>query len=113
MSGEYFRDAGHEVSSAADGLEAVAEITRHPTKYGLVVSDLQLPGMDGLGVLKAAKVAQDRQLTEKMEGRELPEAAPGIADRLDAMGRRLARIERALSQLADDRSRAEVSGLGG
>ena len=48
---------GHEVSSAADGTEAVADITRHPTKYGLIISDLQLPGIDGLGVLKAAKAA--------------------------------------------------------
>ena len=48
---EYFRECGHEVSSAADGTEAVAEITRHPTKYGIIISDLQLPGVDGLGVL--------------------------------------------------------------
>jgi DNA-binding NtrC family response regulator len=156
---EYFREAGHEVSSAADGTEAVADITRHPTKYGLIISDLQLPGIDGLGVLKAAKAAnpsvaviivtgyasvdsavravrlgaydyltkpftlgqidvivrraaerqaleaENRHLARKMEGRDLPEAAPGIADRLDSIDRRLARIERALSELTGDRPR--------
>jgi two-component system response regulator AtoC len=54
---EYFRECGHDVSSAADGTEAVAEITRHPTKYGIIISDLQMPGVDGLGVLRAAKAA--------------------------------------------------------
>ena len=156
---EYFREAGHEVSSAADGTEAVADITRNPTKYGLVISDLQLPGIDGLGVLKAAKAAnpsvaviivtgyasvdsavravrlgaydyltkpftlgqidvivsraaerqaleaENRQLARKMEGRDLPEAAPGIAEQLDSIDRRLARIERALSELTGDRTR--------
>jgi CheY-like chemotaxis protein len=29
---EYFREAGHDVSSAGDGNEAVAEISCHPTK---------------------------------------------------------------------------------
>jgi len=156
---EYFRDAGHEVSAAADGTEAVADITRHPTKYGLIISDLQLPGIDGLGVLKAAKAAnpsvtviivtgyasvdsavravrlgaydyltkpftlgqievivsraaerqaleaENRQLALKMEGRDLPEAAPGIAARLDSIDQRLAHIERVLGELPDPRPR--------
>ena len=156
---EYFRDAGHEVSAAADGTEAVADITRHPTKYGLIISDLQLPGIDGLGVLKAAKAAnpsvtviivtgyasvdsavravrlgaydyltkpftlgqievivsraaerqaleaENRQLALKTEGGDLPEAAPGIAARLDSIDQRLAQIERVLSELPDPRPR--------
>ena len=156
---DYFREAGYQVSSASDGTEAVADITRNPTKYGLVISDLQLPGIDGLGVLKAAKAAnpsvaviivtgyasvdsavravrlgaydyltkpftlgqievivnraaerqaleaENRQLARKMEGRELPEAAPGIAAHLDSIDRRLARIERVLSELTGDKAR--------
>jgi DNA-binding NtrC family response regulator len=147
---EYFREAGHQVSSAADGTEAVAEITNHPTKYDLIISDLQLPGVDGLGVLKAAKAAnpatsviivtgyasvdsavravrlgaydyltkpftlgqidvivtraaerqaleaENRQLPRQPDGAELPQPAPGIADRLERIDARLARIERAL-----------------
>jgi two-component system, NtrC family, response regulator AtoC len=156
---EYFREAGHQVSAASDGAEAVADITSHPTKYGLVISDLQLPGVDGLGVLKAAKAAnpsvtviivtgyasvdsavgavrlgaydyltkpftlgqmdvivrraaerqtleaENRHLAREMEGRDIPEAAPGIADRLDSIDLRLARIERALSESTADRAR--------
>ena len=155
---EYFREAGHEVSAACDGTQAVAEITRNPSKYGLIISDLQLPGIDGLGVLKAAKAAnpavaviivtgyasvdsavravrlgaydyltkpftlgqievivrraaerqaleaENRHLAQKMEGRDLPEAAPGIAARLDSIDLRLVRIERALNELGGHRS---------
>ena len=52
---EYFRDRGHDVTSLADGRSAIAELERNPSKYALVVSDLQLPNVDGLGVLKAAR----------------------------------------------------------
>jgi DNA-binding NtrC family response regulator len=156
---EYFRELGHAVEAVGDGSKAVAEITSHPTKYGIVISDLQLPGVDGLGVLKAAKAvnpsiiviivtgyasvdsavqavrlgaydyltkpftlgqievimnraadrqaleAENRHLARKMEGRELQEVAPGIADRLDAIDLRLSRIERSLNDLADERGR--------
>jgi DNA-binding NtrC family response regulator len=156
---EYFRELGHDVDALPDGTQAVAEIAAHPSKYGIVISDLQLPGVDGLGVLKAAKAAnpsitviivtgyatvdsavravrlgaydyltkpftlgqievivnraadrqaleaENRQLARRMEGRDLPEVAPGIADRLDAIDLRLSRIERALNELADVRVR--------
>jgi DNA-binding NtrC family response regulator len=52
---DYFRDRGHDVSSAADGRAAIDELERNPSKYTLVVSDLQLPHVDGLGVLTAAR----------------------------------------------------------
>jgi DNA-binding NtrC family response regulator len=150
---EYFREAGHEVSSASDGNQAVAEIASHPTKYDFVISDLQLPGVDGLGVLKAAKAAnpsisviiitgyasvdsavravrlgaydyltkpftlgqidvivqraaerhaleaENRQLARKVDGREAADVPPDLVDRLDRIDARLARIERALSEL--------------
>lgn len=54
---DYFRELGHEVASAPDGTAAVAEITANPAKYNIIISDLQLPGIDGLGVLKAARDA--------------------------------------------------------
>jgi DNA-binding NtrC family response regulator len=54
---EYFRERGYGVVSAADGRAALAEIGRAPSRYGLVVTDLQLPGVDGLGVLQAVREA--------------------------------------------------------
>jgi DNA-binding NtrC family response regulator len=54
---EYFREREHHVVSLADGRQAVAELERNPSKYHLVITDLQLPGVDGLGVLQAARAA--------------------------------------------------------
>ncbi|MDP1569067.1 MAG: response regulator [Vicinamibacterales bacterium] len=54
---EYFRERHYTVSTAADGRAAIAAIERAPTRYGLVLTDLQLPGADGLAVLSAAKAA--------------------------------------------------------
>jgi DNA-binding NtrC family response regulator len=54
---EHFRQRGHEVGAAADGRAAMAAIQRDPTRYGLVITDLQLPGADGLAVLAAARQA--------------------------------------------------------
>lgn len=52
---EYFRERGFEVAVAADGPAALAMIRRTPTRYGLVITDLQMPGADGLAVLQAAR----------------------------------------------------------
>jgi DNA-binding NtrC family response regulator len=52
---EYFRSRGVRVVPAGDGRTAVSMLERDPARFGLVVTDLQLPGTDGLGVLKAAR----------------------------------------------------------
>lgn len=54
---EYFAQRGYDVQQRADGGAAVAELAANPDGYGLVVTDLQMPGIDGLGVLKAARDA--------------------------------------------------------
>jgi DNA-binding NtrC family response regulator len=54
---EYFKTKNFDVSAAADGRAAQAAIQREPARYGLVLTDLQLPGLDGLGVLRTVKQA--------------------------------------------------------
>jgi DNA-binding NtrC family response regulator len=54
---EYFRDRGFETSTAADGRAAITAIERDPARYRLILTDLQMPGADGLAVLRAAKAA--------------------------------------------------------
>jgi DNA-binding NtrC family response regulator len=54
---EYFRTRGLRVASAGDGRAAIAAIEREPARYGLIITDLQLPGVDGIGVLEVAKRA--------------------------------------------------------
>src|SRR5690606_26031340 len=52
---EYFRERGHEVTAIASGAEAISELERRASTYSLIISDLQLPGTDGLGVLRTAR----------------------------------------------------------
>lgn len=52
---EYFRTRGVRTSAATDGRSAIAALDRDPARFGLVVTDLQLPGADGLAVLEAAR----------------------------------------------------------
>jgi DNA-binding NtrC family response regulator len=52
---EYCRDEGYEVAEAVDGSAAIAAVVRDPVRYGLIITDLSLPGADGLAVLRAAK----------------------------------------------------------
>jgi DNA-binding NtrC family response regulator len=54
---EYFRRAGLEVVGAEEGRAAIAAIEREPARFGLIVTDLELPGADGLAVLRAARRA--------------------------------------------------------
>lgn len=54
---ECFRERGFEVTTASDGQSAVASIERAPSRFALIVTDLQLPGADGLSVLRAARDA--------------------------------------------------------
>jgi DNA-binding NtrC family response regulator len=54
---EYFKTKNFDVTAAADGRAAQSAIQREPARYGLVLTDLQLPGLDGLGVLRTVKQA--------------------------------------------------------
>ena len=47
--GETLELAGHHITTAADGLEAARLVDRHG--YDLVVTDLKMPGMDGMALL--------------------------------------------------------------
>ncbi|MFN8644389.1 MAG: response regulator [Candidatus Binatia bacterium] len=53
----YFTKLGMSVTGAADGRGAIAALERSNGRYKVVVTDLSLPGADGLAVLKAARQA--------------------------------------------------------
>jgi DNA-binding NtrC family response regulator len=54
---EYFRARNFDVAGVADGRTAVQTIERDPERYPLIITDLNLPGVDGLAVLRAARAA--------------------------------------------------------
>jgi diguanylate cyclase (GGDEF)-like protein len=49
----YLRMAGYEVEEAKDGADALARLAATP--FDVVVTDLQMPGVDGFGVLETVK----------------------------------------------------------
>ena len=52
---------GMAVSTAADGPEAIAQVTAH--KFDAIILDLAMPGMDGIETLRALKdIAPDLQV---------------------------------------------------
>jgi DNA-binding NtrC family response regulator len=53
----YFGSIGMPVTGAQDGRAAISALQRSNGRYGLVVTDLSLPGADGFAVLQAAKQA--------------------------------------------------------
>ena len=53
----YFNSVGMIVTGAQDGRAAIGTLQRSHGRYGLVVTDLSLPGADGFAVLQAAKQA--------------------------------------------------------
>jgi len=54
---EFFQSRGFVVTGAQDGRSAIAMLQRSNGCYGLVVTDLSLPGVDGFAVLQAARNA--------------------------------------------------------
>lgn len=54
---EYFGAHGFRVTSAQDGRSAITTLQRSWGRFGLVVTDLNLPGADGFAVLQAARHA--------------------------------------------------------
>jgi two-component system chemotaxis sensor kinase CheA len=51
------RRFGHEVDAAYGGAEALARIAAGPHTYGLVILDLNMPGVDGVAVLKQLRAS--------------------------------------------------------
>ncbi|TAN45612.1 MAG: sigma-54-dependent Fis family transcriptional regulator [Nitrospirae bacterium] len=50
---ETLTEEGHKVSGTKDGLEALDLLDRH--KFDLLITDIKMPGMDGIALLEAVK----------------------------------------------------------
>lgn len=63
---EFLREKGHQVDLARDGQEALALLEQR--SYPLVITDLVMPGADGLKVLRSAKLRDPATLVVIMTG---------------------------------------------
>jgi CheY-like chemotaxis protein len=50
-------NAGYDTEVASNGFRALAKIRHKLDKYSLVVLDLRMPGLDGIGVIEQARMA--------------------------------------------------------
>ena len=80
MAAVLLRD-GHEVREAQDGLEALHLIEAHPESFDVLITDVQMPRMDGLTLA--------RRVRERFPGIDImyvtaysPEAAEGVSPRV-------------------------------
>jgi PAS domain S-box-containing protein len=55
MTGDFLRDCGHSVTTAADGSQAL-EVLGGRLGTDLILSDIRMPGTDGIELLKAVRV---------------------------------------------------------
>lgn len=55
LMADYFSSQGFSVTRVSDGRAALVALERYPQRYGLIFTDLNMPGMDGFGVLAEAR----------------------------------------------------------
>jgi CheY-like chemotaxis protein len=63
------RKLGYEVLEAANGVEALNQIAKHPGRIGLVLTDLNMPVMDGIELIRALKKQKEPPAIAVMSGR--------------------------------------------
>jgi DNA-binding response OmpR family regulator len=56
LQGEFLRMSGHEVETAVNGVEALAQASRK--NFDLVVTDIIMPSKDGIEVIVALRKSQ-------------------------------------------------------
>jgi len=73
------RMAGHRIVEAANGLEAVSLYRAAPNRYDAVVTDLDMPVMDGFELIKRVQATTPLARIICLSGssdRDLPEGVP-------------------------------------
>ena len=74
---EWMREMDFDVSEAEDGREAIRRI--RSSEYDIVISDLVMPGMDGVALIKEAKASKATAPFLVVTG------YPSVAGAIDAM----------------------------
>lgn len=59
---------GHAVVVTQDGMEALEKVQAAPTGFELLVTDVQMPGLDGVGLAEKALAANPRLRIVMMSG---------------------------------------------
>jgi DNA-binding NtrC family response regulator len=71
----YFRELRVPCATCRDGRAAIAALERSAGRYGLVITDIGMPGADGFAVLEAALAANPDAAVVLMTGAPSPETS--------------------------------------
>ena len=50
-----FRRCGYQVTTAANGIQALAIFTRAPDRFDLLMTDMTMPDMNGIALIRSVK----------------------------------------------------------
>ncbi|HMW47865.1 MAG TPA: response regulator [Cellvibrionaceae bacterium] len=56
------KGAGHDVTEACDGVEAL-KVAKNQSKFDLVISDINMPNMDGIALIKELRSLPEFKFT--------------------------------------------------
>jgi DNA-binding NtrC family response regulator len=65
---EHCRTRGLDASVAQDGRAAITAIDRSPSRFGVIITDLHMPGADGFEVLRSVRAANPSAYVVMMTG---------------------------------------------
>ena len=68
LVGRALSSEGHQIVSCSDGPEALQHLSSAPESFDLLVSDLEMPGMDGVELAEQAVAAAPRLRILLMSG---------------------------------------------
>ena len=54
---EAFGTSGYDVETALNGFAALQRVSRNPQRFQLILTDLRMPGLDGLGFIEQARAS--------------------------------------------------------
>ena len=80
---------GHEVVVTQDGTEALEKLQAAPTRFDVLVTDVQMPGLDGVALVEKAVAANPKLRIVMMSG---------FADELGRAAHLKARISRIITK---------------
>ena len=117
MLKEFFTDAGYEVVTAKDGKEALSKFA--PGRFDCIISDLMMPGMDGLEVLKMARTVDGKVAFLMVTGsnsidkaiQSMKEGASDYITKPFQLEDMMLRVERALQTKKREESIKRLTGL--
>jgi len=52
LTGRVLAEAGFQTTAASDGMDALEKVRQHPKDFDAVVSDIVMPKLDGVGLLR-------------------------------------------------------------